>query len=381
MQQRFHYLDAARALLMALGIPYHVCLIYNPFDHWGVWSPDTSISAAILASVITCFRMPAFFLISGFFSTMVLAKSGAPGAFLKSRAIRLGVPFVTVALLINPIQMAANVGTREFYGDYSVTFAQLVTTPGDQWIHHLWFLPCLILYCAVLAALWPAVSRHRAWLGERIEALDATWSVPLLFAAAVAAGIASLGAAVLPKIIGWDMIVGYGMFNIRNALYYLPFFAAGTILYLFPPLLERFTTPYRLVLLAGAVFIVVHIFAWQHDDMRNRVIRAICNTTGGLLIAQSIVAGLRRFLSHESRPIRRFVDASFTVYLLHQPVIAALGFAFLFVSWWPVAEIAAIIPLTLAITIGAHLLLSRSRVLLFLFNGRPPARKAGATPV
>ena len=374
--ERFHYLDAARALLMALGIPYHVCLIYNPFDHWGVWSPDTSLAAAVLASCVTIFRMPAFFLISGFFSVMALRKAADRGGFLKSRVLRLGIPFVTVALLLNPVQMAANVGTREFYGDRSLTFEALVTTPGDHWVRHLWFLPCLILYCAGLALIWPLVDRHGRRVLAAIEGQAERRFLPLLLAVAALTGVFSLGAAVLPKLIGWNMILGYGVFNLRNALYYLPFFAIGGALYLSPVLLDRFTTFRWPVLLIGASFMIVHVFVWGVDQPAYRVVRAICNTTGGLLIGQALIAALRRVVTRESRPIRRFVDASFSVYLLHQPVIAALGFAFLFVGWWPLFEIAAIVPLTLGISVALHLALAQSDVLLLLFNGRPLPRRA-----
>ncbi|WP_200479220.1 acyltransferase family protein, partial [Azospirillum brasilense] len=101
---RDHSLDAARGLLMILGVPYHAALIYTPGYDWVMNSPDGIAWIGLFADFIHSFRMPAFFLISGLLITHSLRRHG-PRAVLTSRASRLLVPLVAMAATLNVAQL------------------------------------------------------------------------------------------------------------------------------------------------------------------------------------------------------------------------------------------------------------------------------------
>ncbi|RYG57622.1 MAG: hypothetical protein EON56_02075 [Alphaproteobacteria bacterium] len=94
---RLFFMDAARALLMFLGIPYHTAMAYSYLTHWTIKSEDTSFLLSWFAALTHAFRMPAFFIIAGFFSALILRKRG-PLNWLSYRTPRLLVPLLTVCL-------------------------------------------------------------------------------------------------------------------------------------------------------------------------------------------------------------------------------------------------------------------------------------------
>ena len=64
--ERLHYLDAMRSILMILGIVLHSANVFSDSD-WAIQNIDTSVYFSYLVEVIHLFRMPAFFIVSGFF--------------------------------------------------------------------------------------------------------------------------------------------------------------------------------------------------------------------------------------------------------------------------------------------------------------------------
>jgi len=68
-------LDALRGFAMLLGIVLHASLAYFPFP-WSVQDSQQSKVFSLVYAVIHGFRMPLFFLLSGFFTMLVLERRG-----------------------------------------------------------------------------------------------------------------------------------------------------------------------------------------------------------------------------------------------------------------------------------------------------------------
>ena len=100
---RRHDLDALRAIAMLLGIVLHGILTFCPeFLPWPVHDSKTSELWFMPFAVIHGFRMPLFFLISGFFTMMLFRKRGLM-SLLWHRIRRILFPLllglVTICLL------------------------------------------------------------------------------------------------------------------------------------------------------------------------------------------------------------------------------------------------------------------------------------------
>ena len=94
---RIHGLDALRAVLMLLGVLIHSALNYMP--GWFVQDPHNQAEwMMIVIDVIHTFRMPAFFLLSGFFAALLVERRGLFRMF-RNRFDRIVRPLAVFVLL------------------------------------------------------------------------------------------------------------------------------------------------------------------------------------------------------------------------------------------------------------------------------------------
>ncbi|MCA8991498.1 MAG: acyltransferase family protein, partial [Planctomycetaceae bacterium] len=92
---RRHDLDALRAMAMLLGIVLHGLISFMPGAgvFWGVQDIHTSPAFGVLMAAIHGWRMPLFFLVSGFFTAMLWRKRGLK-ALVWHRFRRILVPML-----------------------------------------------------------------------------------------------------------------------------------------------------------------------------------------------------------------------------------------------------------------------------------------------
>lgn len=144
MTNRLHSIDAARALFLLLGIPFHFTTI-------SIWTMKVhaqeilmSPTIAIFIALSHSFRMFAFFILSGYFSALIIRKRGK-AAWFSDRVERLGVPFVasvfTIGVAINVLQRYTMSGQFGMPSWNSIS------------IGYLWFLIVLLMYVVTLYLL------------------------------------------------------------------------------------------------------------------------------------------------------------------------------------------------------------------------------------
>jgi fucose 4-O-acetylase-like acetyltransferase len=97
---RRHDLDALRTFAMLLGIVLHAALAYTGAG-WIVSDDRVSAGLGMLVPAIHGFRMPLFFLLSGFFSAMLWRRRGLAN-LLSQRARRILLPLTLGCLTIVP---------------------------------------------------------------------------------------------------------------------------------------------------------------------------------------------------------------------------------------------------------------------------------------
>ena len=115
---RLDYLDAVRAFALLLGIVFHASLSFVPvFIGWAVMDISTGSSIMNFILVSHSFRMELFFLIAGFFSHMTFHRRGG-GPFIKSRIVRIAIPFVVGWFVLRPLIVSGWVmGGESMRGD------------------------------------------------------------------------------------------------------------------------------------------------------------------------------------------------------------------------------------------------------------------------
>ncbi len=98
---RRSYLDALRAGAMLLGIVLHASLSFFP-SYWMVTDRSQNSAFGVVFSAIHGFRMPLFFVMSGFFSAMLLHRRGRR-ALVHHRFRRVLLPLLAGMVTIVPL--------------------------------------------------------------------------------------------------------------------------------------------------------------------------------------------------------------------------------------------------------------------------------------
>ena len=142
--KRLHHLDAARALLLLLGLPFHVATKAIFESEPAAIDFQQSLLIGGWASVTHVFRMFAFFMLAGYFAGMIRERKGTK-AWLTERLRRLGLPFVASLATLGALQFALQ---DLLLHKSSPTFVGLPLA-----LDHLWFLVVLLGFCMVYAAL------------------------------------------------------------------------------------------------------------------------------------------------------------------------------------------------------------------------------------
>lgn len=141
---RLHHLDAARALLLLLGLPFHVATKAIFESEPAAVDFQQSLLIGGWASVTHAFRMFAFFMLAGYFAGMIRERKGTK-AWLVDRTRRLGLPFVASLLTLGALQFQLQEAVLH---KPSPHFLGLPLA-----LDHLWFLVVLLGLCAVYAAI------------------------------------------------------------------------------------------------------------------------------------------------------------------------------------------------------------------------------------
>ena len=134
MQTRYYFLDFLRAVAMLLGLAVHAPLIYYfPYvaQEMGLTGvPEPEFWVYIVLEFITSWRMQLFYLLSGFFSMLLIQKRGLI-SFLNNRLVRIGLTFSLFSALFD-----------FFDGKF------------DGTLEHLWFLYYLLIFIFITSLLY-----------------------------------------------------------------------------------------------------------------------------------------------------------------------------------------------------------------------------------
>jgi fucose 4-O-acetylase-like acetyltransferase len=133
---RRHDLDALRAVAMLLGIALHGALAYIPMPEGAYPVRDVRQNEmyGMFLAAVHGFRMPLFFLVSGFFTAMLWRKRGL-AALLKHRVNRIFVPLLIGTFTIVPavwfVSIAAGIAGSQIVNDDANTNVWIAVTSHD----------------------------------------------------------------------------------------------------------------------------------------------------------------------------------------------------------------------------------------------------------
>ena len=104
--ERLHALDSLRAIMMMLGIVLHASNTYVVADYGASWPLKDPINTAgymdWISSFIHAFRMPIFFVVAGFFASLLFHERSS-AKMIKNRVNRILLPFLVFVVLLWPL--------------------------------------------------------------------------------------------------------------------------------------------------------------------------------------------------------------------------------------------------------------------------------------
>jgi len=333
---RYHAFDALRGSMMLLGVALHSATAYSTFpDVWWLKDPQTSRWADLFILWIHSFRLPLFFVMSGFLAALLVERRGV-GGFLRNRAARLLLPFLLGMVAMYPFLKIASVYCwSAARGAEPWRRVEAWLAEGRLWRSlepmHLWFLIVLMILCACAAAVEPWLRRALAgaWFGKLLESRAAAgvWAAVTL-------------ATLLPMQLGILDTPGSFVPQPRVVLAYAVFFIFGWGLYLHR---ERLGALQRFGAGSVAAGAVCAVFAAGAIDRQlavqpqgNRLAHdgAALFTALGCWLSLLGLAGIALpRLSAESPRWRYAADAAYWVYLFHPPVLVAAQIPMMRLGW------------------------------------------------
>ena len=372
--QRLYHLDAARALLLLLGLPFHVATKAIFESEPAAIAFQTSQVIDGYLSVTHIFRMFAFFMLAGYFAGMMRERKGA-GMWLRERARRLGLPLIASLGTLGVIQFQLQ--------DW------LLHKPSPRFLglplalDHLWFLIVLFGYCACYAA----IPIQRIAPGQRIQRamlLSGPGTIGLMLALAgwgIVRIVSELGVPPIPDapietllwqqfvfhaapfvlgVLAWHCRIGDRLFALRHWLIW-PAIIGLLIIYipldpLIRPALGKEIYP---------------------DETGMRIMRTI-ELPLAYLMSLALFCTLAWLVKGPSRIITFFVDGALAIYLFHLvwatillPHTRALPLA-------PELQWLLATAIVLALSCGSYLAVRSTSITSILFCGTPLKKHAQA---
>jgi len=366
---RLLFVDNLRTLLIVMVIMVHLSITYGGLGSWcykEVEQPDL-LTASLLSTqnaVFQSFFMGLLFLVSGYFVPGSYDRKG-PRRFLWDRLLRLGIPLLIYDYLLNPllvgVLMTAGVlGAHRSFRQWALNYY----TGFHVGTGPLWFVEALLLFVLLYAALrlvWkrpPRAIEHDGYVPGHAS----------LVALALGLGLFSFLVRIrLP--VGWEL----DHLNLQLPFFpqYVALFILGVVAYRRNWLLRlprQLARPW-LALAVILIAVVLPLLATLGGVMKGDISKltggwhwqALAYALWEQLLGVSLMAGLlilfRERFNAQGRLARAAAASSYTVYIVHAPVIVLFALAVQSVHLYPLLKYAVvasvIIPLSFVL---AHLL-------------------------
>lgn len=376
-----HYgMDWLRIGAFALLIVYHVGMVFVPWN-FHVKSGHVEDWATLPMLATNAWRLTLLFVVSGYASRALLARSGGIGRFFANRCIRLLVPLAFGIAVIVPPQPWVELVTKHGYtGDYLTfwtrdyfRFGTLGGITLPTW-NHLWFVVYLWVYTVVLTVgvavvrgAWMQRAFDRIFGGGLVLALPIAW---LVFVHA-----------------WWFRMVGESQALFGDWIAHVTYFPAFLFGFglarseLAMAAIVRWRKVAAIVALLGYASVIAVETHWPGDTEAPRWVYTPYGVAHALEQWGAIVALIGIAEAHWNRdhPLRPMLtEAVFPFYIVHQTIIVLAMYALLRAGLPGWVEFAVIL---IATTIGCVVFYRVGRAIPLLrpligLRGRAPRKPA-----
>lgn len=377
---RYHSLDGLRAAMMLLGLVLHSAASYTQTplrEAWPFHDPPGSVAFDIALVFIHLFRMPAFFVVGGFFAALLLYRDGAAG-LIRNRTRRVALPLVVFAVTALPLAglgflLAARLEGHGLSAEL-VPQGPLLRRPI---LGHLWFLYYLLIFYAGSLLLVPAALRLPEGIRTTTRRIFERHAVTLH--GALLLGLVT--ALTLVPMIGPGLETSASLLPpVRILVAYAVFFSFGFILYRHREhLIPAFGGKWgRCLALGMAMFVAYFVVLIAQPRMQPTTWHLTAILFAGPAMWLLIFGLLGWFVRRLSTPrpmVRYLSDASYWMYLTHLVPITWTSAALARAQLPAAVKFAIVLGVTTAITLATYHWWVRFTRLGVMLNGTRKVRR------
>jgi peptidoglycan/LPS O-acetylase OafA/YrhL len=333
---RVYFLDNLKALLAVLVVLHHSAQPYGPGGGWWIAS-DTNqttidfIVLGLLMALNMSFFMGLFFMISAYFLPASLDRKG-PQKFMKDRLVKLGVPILIFMLGVFPVMDYFLHNYGQPITNFYLSYINIFNSQSQLSVGHLWFLAMLLIFSAVYIVYWlfnkPSSNKKRTFPGNEA-----------IFAFIMAMAFISFVVRIWAPINYW--VPFFNLFEPFHITQYVMLFAAGIKaykegwIYAIPETAAKLWSNIAIlmiILLPVAIFVTngmqfsegVKIFSGGLKLAS--LIGSIWEALTCMSMCIALLALFKNRFSSQGRIAKVMADNSFTVYLIHIPIIVFLQY-------------------------------------------------------
>ena len=375
-QTRYHGLDALRGIAMMLGIVLHAALPYvEPYtwDDFSTYWPQDSDAAFVIAGIndfIHSWRMPTFFILSGFFTHLVIARNSWQHWY-RNRFMRILLPLI----IFSPL-MAATLPPIFNYGfelskSGEASLQSFLSWEGYPF--HLWFLWHLLIFAVgalciqginkILYAFCSLIHLHVLINGMKKAK---TMTGHFFFDNSYPVSIILL----LTFVTLWT-----GGDLLTNPLGSSLYFVLGYRLYVNEKLLATIYSHWKYYFNVGLIsFVYLLVLISMRGDFGDEDLRwilyvlAVISTN--ILLSYGIIGFFMNKCSEYNKYLKFIADSSYWIYLVHLPIVTLITFVMLPLNIFAEIKFILAIGLTSLFCLVSYKLFVRSTIVGLLLNGK-----------
>jgi len=348
--ERHYGMDWLRIGAFGLLILYHIGMVFVP---WGfqVKTAHPLAWTEIPMFLTSPWRLTLLFVVSGYASRALYAKSASVRAFVGSRNARLLLPVLFGMAVVVPPQTWVEVATQHGYGqgylhfwtqDY-FRFGTLFGIVMPTW-NHLWFVVYLWVYTLALALLMllPGSHKLQSAFDRVLGGQRALW-VPLAFL------------IVTQFVLFHREEDTHDLFHDGIAhLQYFPAFLFGFGLAgsraVMNGLARHWTLSTGLAVASYAIIATLLVlypdFSW--NDHATTIVFRLARQIETWTAIAALIGVAERFWNHNNGWRSTLAEATFPFYIIHQTVIVVVEYWLLPTGIGPLGEFLVLVPATVA---------------------------------
>jgi peptidoglycan/LPS O-acetylase OafA/YrhL len=352
---RIFYIDNLKAFLAVIVVLQHAAQPYGPGGGWWIApEPQSTVDLIVLGffmAVTMSFYMGLFFMISAYFVPASIERKG-PVRFMKDRLVKLGVPIPIFLLGIFPvINYLLYYYGQQFIGNY-LDYINIFSPVPRLDLGHLWYLELLLVFSAAYVA-YRLVKKTKTGIKRAFPGNAAIVVFTIVMA------LASFVVRIWAPVNYW---VPFHLFEPAHLAQYIMLFTAGIIAYR-EGWIEAIPEATQM-LWQNIVYLMLILFPFTVIITREQIF------TGGFTLASLIGSTWEAFMcvsmcitllalfknrfNSGGRIAKILANNSYSVYLVHVPIILLLQYLLIGVPADPLIKFAIVgtigVPLSFAIS-------------------------------